>query len=62
MTAKRKPCPFCGKDKVHNYFQLWPRTGHLVRCWNNRCPVQPTTRLFQTALGAEHAWNRRMTK
>lgn len=54
MSAKLKPCPFCGSDRVHIFRD--EDEYYFIICENCECSVSG---LFETEEEATRAWNTR---
>ena len=54
---KLKPCPFCGT--VPTVERTFYAAVHYVRCYGDKCTVQPSTAKHELPSTAARAWNRR---
>lgn len=63
MKAKLKPCPFCGSEAKFSEVGIngFPKCNkHAVRCENEKCAIQPSTKYFDNVNEAINSWNRRV--
>ena len=65
IIPKLKSCPFCGGKAKFSEVGIngFPKYNKFsVRCENENCAIQPSTKYFNNVTKAINSWNRRINE